>query len=336
MASELLAEISKFGMNLLDTNTPQHMNYTLDYSGKLVRAIEDDRTNHINYEKNYTMSNYNATQLGLSDSYVTQQIINSGIDTTNNSFVLDTNNNVIAIPSATVVNETPAEILKLAQSQSPDAIQPYVYSVDPEGKLVKLYVFDSGSADLPTNPEDPYIEMMTKQFEISFFKDINILARYIIDTTNGISIKLNLNDPLIDKYLVTDTTTNIDNMTIASITSTQALIFLREMIVEIFADLIIQNDLLNNILILDSTNYNNLNKLSAYRQSVINRIEVPIDNIFDTYVATNINQKHSLLLDTVDMVGKTITGDPTVTQSTIEALTQMRAAFEVDIKKLVE
>lgn len=336
MASELLSEISNFGMNLLDTTTPQNRSYTLDYNGNLVRAIQDDRMNHVNYEKNYTLSDINATQLISSDAHVIQQIINTGIDTTQNSFILDINNNVFGLPKSAVEENTPANILEMVKNISPDEIQPYVYSLDSDGKLIKLYIFDKGNANTLAKPEEPYVEMMTKKFEILFFKDINIIARYIIDTDNGIVIKLNLNDPLIDKYLVQTSSLDASELTIKSITSTQSLIFLREMIIEIFADLIIQNDILNNILILDSNNYNNLNKLSAYRHSIINRIEIPIDDIFGSYVTANISQKHVMLLGAVNMVGSTITNDPAVSTRTMAALTAMRKAFETSIQKIVE
>lgn len=290
----LFDELEKYGLNIVDTEDIT-MKFVPSYDESLAKAIEDDRINYVTSEKSYLLvGNYNLTQT-QTDEWIEQQIIKiSPVNPTEYSYIVDENNNLIQIP---YVNNNPNSSTEIVDQLNHDDAsnftqRPYIYSIDSNGQLVKLYIFEKGRIEAVTNPENDYVVLKNRKFRISFINDINMEQRYIIETDAGIHVKLNVHNSMIEKYLVNDAIkAGATDLAVANITSVRSLIFLRELMTEILAEIIVENDVINNKLILDSNNYNNMKKIMIYRNKIVNRVEDPLEVIFDHFINTNYDNK---------------------------------------------
>jgi hypothetical protein len=287
---QLFDELEKYGLDIVESEEVK-VKFVPEYDTELAKAIEDDRVNFVTSEKNYLITRDLNVKRTVTDNYVKEQIIKivPTEEIQEFIFVVGENNEIVQIPySSTREINDPVNILETVEENNPNLkTRPYIYKVGQGGELVKLYIFEKGRVESVTNPEDEYVILNNKKFNISFINDINITQRYIIENSDGIHIKLNINDSLIKKYLVTEDVAVKDDVSIANITSSVSLVFLRELITEILADVILESDIINNKVILDSNNYNNTKKILSHRNNLVNRLEDPIDNIFNKYIIAN-------------------------------------------------
>lgn len=280
--NDLFEELSKYGLNFIETNDIK-LKFTPSYDHELAKAIEDDRMNYVQVEKNYMISgNYTLTQ-NETDNYIKEKIKLAGPS----DFYVADNDILIPIP-ANVKNETPETIMALNPDiESVLTKRPYIYSLGPNGDLQKLYIFEKGRLESVTNPEDEYVTLKQKMLKIEFFNNINFNQRYVIEQENGIIIKLNIHNTSISKYLASDE----NNLNITNITSVKSLVFFKELMIEVLSEIIVENDILNNKLILDSGNYGNMKKVLLYRNQTVSKIEDSMNAIFDKYINDNLNKK---------------------------------------------
>lgn len=334
---QLFDELAKYGLNIVEEEEIT-VNFVPSYDAELAKAIEDDRLNYVTSEKNYLITRDLQTQLTETDQYIKDQIIRIEPDQTEEYvYVIGDNNELVQIPNNTSDNlEDPVDILDLIENTEGVDLEtrPYVYQLTSDGDLVKLYIFEKGRIENITNPEHEYVVIKNKKFQISFINDINLVKRYIIEYSDGIHIKLNLNNESIKKYLVSDTLTDPE-LTINNIGSSLSLTFLQELIIEILSEVILENDILNNRLILDSNTYNNTKKISDHKAKIIARLEVPVDSLFDKYIAANKLEKTVQLSTEIGSIGDAIVAKLGFTEADGE-LIFLRETLENLIGQLVE
>lgn len=306
--SDLMDELNKYGLQIIQTNDVK-VNFLPSYDGKLAKAIVDDRANFVLYEKSYALAGEYKLEDAQIENYLQDQIIKNNLST-NNFYYLDAQNQLVEIQNQTPDQQNiPINIIDLLTTDQISELQnnPYVYKLSNNGTMAKLYIFQKGNLDTVISDSSAAVITKTRQFSIQFINDINLTVRYIIDNTNGVIIKLNLNNPMVAKYLTNKNIDSLDDlMSITVIKSTNSLMFLQDLIINILSDLVIQSDIQNRKLILDSDSYNNTQKILEYRNQVITKIEILVDSIFSKYIGKIVNDKIMSVNQHIDNIGQTI------------------------------
>lgn len=330
--SDILEELSKYGLNMLEEEEIK-MRFVPSYDAELAKAIEDDRMNYVTKEKNYLLTgNYNIN-ITQEDGEIKEQILKIEVDDpVRTSFVVDEDNNIVQIEHDT---NNPVDVQTL-ESSVVDTLskRPYIYKLSPTGDIVKLYIFEKGRIENITNPENEYVVLKNKKFQISFINDINVQQRYILEYENGIHIKLNLSNHSISSNLANDRVNNDDELSVTNMTSTKSLIFLRELVTDIFSDIILENDVVNSKLVLDSNNFNNTKKILLHRNQIQNKIEVPIDSMFSRYITENKSKKTVEVQTIVDRLSDQLTD--IVEPEQFGTLSLIRAEFDNKLSEVIE
>lgn len=297
---DLLSELSKLGVDIIEKEDIE-VSFLPNYDSNLIKAINDDRSNYVTYENSYLLTgNYNTEEIQL-ENYIQEQIIKiqTEEDLTGLQFILHDHELVQLQDIEPDILNDPVNVLNLIpQENIPDLeTHPYIYSLSETGDLSKLYVFQKGIIDNLDEALEKNILSTSKQFKVEFINDLNILQRFIIDSTDGIVIKVNLNNPIIKKYMTTRAVDTIDDLKdfirISNIKSTQTLTFFQELMTDILTDIVVESDVTNGKLVLDSDGVNNARKLNQHRQQIITNIEISIDALFSAYIQANYTQKMS-------------------------------------------
>lgn len=337
---DIMKELEKYGLDFID-NEDIKVDFIPNYDSNLVKAIEDDRNKYITSEKSYMLTNNYSNTQTLTDQYIKEQIIKISLtdeNIYNNAFILDKDENIIKLPADfSNYEEDTINQLNILNDEEISNIKnnPYIYSLNSNGQLVKLYIYEKGHFEKITNPENDYLIIKNKKFQILFINDINLKSRYLIDYTDGVKVKLNTNDTLIQKYLIGDIENINVDMSVSNLTSTKSLMFLKDLMIEVFADVILQADIMNNIIVLDSSTINNTQKIFNHRNEIIDRIEDPIDAIFDVYLQKNTDQKRDQLNDIIQSISDVITSKINMDENG-ELITGLRKNLEYKITELIE
>lgn len=334
---DLLDELNKYGLDIIEKEDII-VNFLPNYDGKLIKAINEDRSNYITYEKSYLLAGNFSTEEIKIENYIKEEIIKIDDGTQNDYYYLDNNNNLVQIQNrSTYEKNEPINILNLLTTEQIDELRPkpYVYQVGNSRNLMKLYIFQKGIIENNTNLDQTLLAK-SKQFQIEFINDINIPERYIIDNSNGIKIKLNLNNPIIRQHLNNRSLSEIHDVAkLASLSSTVSLVFLKELMTDVLTDLIVDNDVVNNRLIMDSNSYNNMKKVIEHRNRVMTKVEMPINNIFQKYINNNTNKKLTNITNQVNLIGTTIM-EKFANSENVDDLRLLQSEFVKLINTLVE
>lgn len=327
--NDLLDELTKMGLDLLkDQNIS--INYIPSYDSNLIKAVQDDRAKYVTAEINYPLTdNYDIEEVEI-DNYVKSELIDIGApDST--FFFLNDYKELVQLQNLTPDEQNdPVDILKLLYDNGNVQLEkyPYIYSLNPNKELVKLYIFQKGLIDNLNLEKN--LKIRQKLISIVFINDLNLQQRFVIDKTDGVTIKLNINNAMIRKYM---TNKNIDDLndfvSIENFTSTQSLVFTKELLIDVLTQLIVTNDIETNKLILDSTSGNNALKLFEHKSKVQTFIELSIDNIFQKYIDKNIDKKLINLNNTIVTIEHSVlnlvdASDPTVYNSLRNLSTLMK------------
>lgn len=299
---QLIFELEQYGLNILNDHNI-NIKFIPDYSSHLAKAIEDDRQKYITREQSYMIkNNYNIASIEF-DRYVRDQLVALNIDPGTLAIAgpdgqietLDYKQKQSDLDQSDISN-----IFDLIDSDKRQllATNPYIYSLDGSNNLSKLFIFEKGRFDKIVNPENDYIEIKTKNFEIAFINNINLKSRYNIKYCNGVQIELNLANPIVKKYIESNTTedslieSDKINFDLENIASSQSLHFLKETMTEILSQIILENDVINSNIILDDENdYNRLKKISVKKNEIMSTIEIPLDTIFEKFITRCNTQK---------------------------------------------
>jgi len=318
---DLMNELEKYGLDLMD-DQDINVSFTPSYDSQLVKSVQDDRLNYITTEKSYILTGNYSINKSEMDKYIEnlikQQIAQDGSVPYDLSYILGNDDNLIQLPSN--IQQDSTTLLDNLEFLPPDianqlAQNPYIYSVGPDGNLKKLYIFQQGNFDNVTDPDAEYLTIQNKKFSVNFINDINITKRYTIDYTDGINININLNDQVVNKYVVdasaainTSTGTRdinpLTDINISDMTSVKSLVFLKELFVSILSDIILDSDVNSGKIMLDA-NYdaNNTKKIIDYQNNLISKIQLPIENIFQKYIDKNAQKKTDQLKNTINNIG---------------------------------
>lgn len=297
---QIFDELSKYGLDIIEEEEIT-VSFVPSYDAELAKAIEDDRLNYVRTEANYLLTKNYTSNASEIDEYMRERIIRiEPEERTEYVYALGEDNELVQIPNSTdTTKNEPVNIEQLLESEDLNLTKrPYIYKMSSTGDLMKLYIFDKGRIENITNPENEYIKMKNKKFQISFINDINMIERYRIEHADGLHIKLNVNNDSIKKYLADTIARSDENFTMDNLTLSSSLVFLNELVIEILSEIILENDIINNRLILDSNTLNNTRKINNHRAKIEARIEVPINKIFQRYLAMN-KEKKSLNINTI-------------------------------------
>lgn len=329
-AYQLLNELEKYGINLMETEELK-FKFTPNYDSELAKTIQIDREKYIVSEKNYLMSDNTIGRVLKNDLNIGEKL---------SSYQYSSDQPYIKTPDQELVrlNENPdssfenEDIDQFISNDQFDQLKenPYIYKLGNNGKLRKLYVYQRGKLDKVTNPEKEYVSIKNKNFQISFFEDINIKKRYIIDTNEGINVKINLHHPVMKKYFKLNSGDNENGLNLTQIGSTKSLVFFQELITEIFSEIILENNVSNNQLGLDSNPFNNCKKIINHRSELINQIQNPINSIFNNHINRLKADKMKLIYDHLDNISNVDTTEAKSTHPTF-FISQPKPKKSIDI-----
>lgn len=335
---QLLDELSKYGINVLESENVE-VKFVPNYDSKLAKAISDDRANYVTYEKSYLMNDEYSTETVRIENYIKDEIVKMN-GSSNNYYLVDSENNLYEIQTrdTDMIND-PIDILDLVPSKYLDDLRerPYIYKLTDTRELQKLYIFQKGKLENLDNAFEKGILSKNRQFRIEFINDLNSINRYIIDNTNGIQIKLNLNNPIIQKYLTNKAINDIaDTIELSKISSTKSLMFFKELMTDILATIIVENDVMNQKVIMDGTVYTNMKKINEYYNKVVAKIEIPINNIMNKYINNNtaikLNSINTTVLDIKSRILQSINQYPDL----LDDLGPLQASMTSIISQMIE
>lgn len=343
--NELINELEKLGIDLVMQNDVK-INFNPTYDQKLIQAISSDRANYVKYETSYLMDNkYTQKEETIFGNIKSQLDINCDGGNMTSGYIYTQDGNIVELPNfldSTIQSSDPVNILSLIppENETDVMVHPYIYTLTGEGKLERLYVFSKGGFDL-TGDSNP-ITIPNKVFNIQFNHDINSITRYNVDYTNGVNIQINVNNQSVFQYLVNqptnplatqksiskvreklmnpniksrDGTTEPTKIILSNYTSTQSILFFKEIFTDIVTQMIIDNDAKNGGFSLDcSSCYDNLQRVACYRLRTLARIEQKIETVFRAYINRNIVDKIRKIQMNIDAIASSF-----VTQMDIAA-----------------
>ena len=307
---QLLDELEKFGLDLIDEHEID-VEYVPDYDFKLNKSIEEQRQKYVNVEKIYhTETDYSITDLET-DRWVKEELVR-----------------LRPIPGAAyVVGESGEELVEIAIKQSdvapknmeyvldliPDELvssvnsNPYIYQLGENGDLLKIFIFEKGRIDAIEQPTEESMKISSKNFRVSFIEDINVKARYVVDYESGVHIQINLADEAVKKFLTINekfkvSEENENTLSFNDMNSTKTIMFFQELMTDVISQIILETDIKNNKLVLDSNNYNNTKKIISHRNEIVTSIEHPMDGIFEKYLQESNRKKTDTLKTKVQVV----------------------------------
>lgn len=333
--NDLFNELEKYGLNFIESEDVK-MKFVPTYDRELAKAIEDDRMKFVTSEVNYMLNANYSMQQTETDKYIMEKI---KVNDPNVLYVMDENDVLIPVPSN--VQQDTTKLVDMIYQMDPNVQsnmlqRPYVYSLDKSGNLVKLYIFEKGRLERVTNPEEDYVIVKEKKLKIEFINDINIEQRYVITTDNGITIKLNIHNSMIKKYLATDNVKNeVTDLSVSNITSVKSLIFLKDLMIEILAEIITENDIINNRLQLDSNSFGNMKKILTHRNKIVNRVEDPLEAIFDKFINENLEKKTTSINTILDSISSLV-GSKIDLATEGQDIVQLKQQLDTNLTKVIE
>jgi len=275
--NQLLDELANYGVNILETEEIK-VTFIPSYDEELFKAIQDDRAQYVNTEVSYAITDNYEVELTDIDNKVKEYLLKLDITTAENGLFVTPDSNPNDIfqldKNKDEINDN-TNYLDLVKNNDVEVKKnPYIYGLSDTGKLMKLYIFEKGTLE-SLEDESGNVLMKNRKFRITFMDDINFSERYLIDYSDGIEIKLNLHNKSVKRYLKDDASRDLDSslssseISVNTISQTKSLVFLQELMVDAMAQIILDNDIQNNNLILDSTPYNNTKKLITHRNKLI-------------------------------------------------------------------
>lgn len=170
-------------------------------------------------------------------------------------------------------------------------VTPLVYRVvNGDVQPMQIYIQGTMARPSPTDSQNP-IQIQHKSLTIQFINDINYLQKYLIDATNGITIKINLHNPVVaDKLSKTSIDTASDyEFSISNEASYDALNFLEILISSAFTDIVVGNDISSGK-IASSTSDSSANIANSILD-YWNKTEVQIEGVIHDLFTGFINAK---------------------------------------------
>jgi hypothetical protein len=318
--NEILKEIEQYGLQLF-SDLPQKLQWTQSYNQELVKAILDDRVNYVQLERSFDYVYVDPTYkiesndwVVVPNSSIMNQIKASATPTSsganlyaNTFYAINDSGEVIGINTnidITSINFNPQDLKQFYADLSSQidismfTQHPYIYSITENGDMIKLYIFESGQIGTLTDSEQNTVNDSAKVINILFTRDTNLFSRYTIDLSSGVvEIRINLNNPIIEQYLVSANASQgadidpsevtIDMSSLSKIGNNKSYIFLSELFTEIFAKIILIGKSRVGSIFIDGDEQTKVNKVYAQHEMIVTTIEKPINTIFMNYYKQN-------------------------------------------------
>ena len=303
--NDLLEELERYGLNVLDDEDVR-VEFVPKYDATLAKSILDDRQNYVSHEISYLMTGDYSFGETISDKFIKDKLIE--LEATPDQAWIEGDNGLELLNFANDAQTPldPETILDLISDSDREKLlkNPYIYKLGPDGKLTKMYIFQRGEINKNVTPESDYLNIKTKKFSVSFINDINLQGRYNIEYTDGVNIQINLANPLVAKYMITDNVKlgNTD-LSLENVKSSSSLLFMQEIMIEILSQIILESDILNSRLILDGNNLTNTKKTAYWRNSIVARIEGTLSSIFEKFITKSRDTKLTQLNTIIDIIG---------------------------------
>ena len=334
---QLLEELEKYGLDVLDDEEIS-VRFVPNYNAELAQAIENDRQNYVQHETSYIMTGDYTLGETTTDRLIKSKLIELNAQPDQPYIVGVSGEPELLSGQPDVESLTPEQVYNLLSSEQQQAIaqQPYIYKLGDGGKLTKMFIFQRGSLEQEVGPENEYLNIKTKKFSISFIKDINMKARYNIEYGDGVEIQINLADPLVAKYMITENVaSHMTDLSLKNVQSTNSLLFMQEIMIEILSQIVLENDIINARLLLDSNNLNNVKKTASWRNEIVHRIQGPMATIFGKFISSTKSSKLSTLQDIIDTIGSRV-GDLIDLSTQGQDLYDLKDMLNHNLSKLVE
>lgn len=359
--NDLMDELHDFGEQMIKNNSIS-VQWHNNYDSSLAQAISDDRMKYVNYEKIYQQSgNFTTEDVTLQNKILSEIILDQQQNNTypnyDNIYVYDSQTEKI-IPlqnlNLSEFENNPQQALSLLTTDASNALKvtPYIWQLTPDDQLAQLYIFSKG--DFSYNNQQTNMKLQNKNFTITFINDLNLKDRYLINSLQGVNIQINLNNPIVKKYLAPDLTTNTDNTTtnntttdntttdnttnintsISTFSSVRALIFLKELLTDAIANIIMGSDVLNKKITLDTSDpYNSARFLVDHKSKLIPQIEPYLDGIFQKYIDAATNSKFDVISSIISQISQSIATNMSISSDLYNLHDQLLTTVQTSLNK---
>lgn len=291
----IVSKLEEMGIDVFKDNNIT-FNYVPDNQGQLAIAIKETQENIVSEISGSINANVVLPDNSILDK-IKQIQNNSSI---NYLYYINKNGDLIShsVPAnlslsgmidardlQTVVDDIAGDI---------NSATPYLFSMR-DGELTTTQIYQKGRLEQPTDNEYP-VQYRHKSLTIQFINDINYEQRYLIDTTNGIIIQINLHNKIVADKLINFKVDELDKTYVqthdlTNNSSSDALQFLEMLIIDAFADIICNGNIGNGSIVIDDTSSASAIKLFDHWTQVCSRIEPIIHPVFVQFI----NQKKANL-----------------------------------------
>ena len=281
----IVNELEGMGVEIFDSSDIT-FNFVPDDEGPLAISLRETE-NHIVKE----ISGETNLRLITTENLVLEELEKAAAENDGDAYVYYYNDEgeVEGVPT-----EGPAQLMTGDQLQElVDSIQnietskPFIYRMS-EGDWTKVEVYQRGKIDRLQEHDDSLVKIKHKSLTIQFIKDINYKEKYIVDTTNGVTIKINLHNEIVADKL---SKTKIDNIgedyafKLSDEASYDALNFLETLMISAFTDIIVNNDIMNGRIAVVDGGTITAKKIVDHRNKVEANIEVRVHQLFAYFIA---------------------------------------------------
>lgn len=217
--------------------------------------------------------------------------------------------------------------------------RPFLYRLE-QGEWTKTEIYLRGRIDRSPEYNDSTIKVTRKSLSIQFINDINHLERYLIDTTTGVTIKINLHNKLVaDKLskLKIDNTTDTVQFDMSENASYDALQFLETLMIDAFTDIVVESDTKKGRLLITDTN--GAMKVLDYWTQVSIQIEPTIHALFKEFITKKKAQMQTKVESSVELAKLKIMdlfSNPSTTMEDVEiGATALAKAISATVSDII-
>jgi hypothetical protein len=178
-----------------------------------------------------------------------------------------------------------------------------------DGEWNKVKVFVKGRIERSNIENDSLLKIKHKSLTIKFINDINYKEKYLIDTTAGVAIKINLHNEVVARKLSKTSITDIDenySFKLSDEASYDALNFLETLITSAFTDIIVSNDIQSGLIDTTDVGATTAKKIVQHRTKVEAEIEPTIDELFNSFIVTKKNEMKDTVKKTVEVAKQSV------------------------------
>lgn len=308
----IIAELEQLGLKIFDENDVV-MTFKNSREENLIKVIKEQRTRNVISEVNNLNESVQYVDLKNENKEISDKISQLAPSKPKELiFGYNKNNELVMLPkpATTTANNGIMPVIDTIENSKQVLNEPFVYKLSDSGNIQKLYVFNKDTINV-TNPEDKYIKLHRKSLNIKFINDINLKRRYVIDTTTGLKIMINLSNPIVKENLAYNDLQNIkENEIFQTHSSMKGLYFMRELICDIFTEIITENDVINNKITLTTDGCLTAQKILDHRKDVMTLIEKNVHKLFNIYLKNKQQEIKSILCNNLVNVQELLGNNP--------------------------